>query len=83
MTTVHLDQDIDLDLDEPATVYETTGWNHLVHAASVAILIPALIAVYAEFTKNAALLNAALAGTGLLFALAVFALVMEYRADHR
>ncbi|MBM0279653.1 hypothetical protein [Micromonospora tarensis] len=83
MTTVPLDQDIDLDLDEPVTVYVTTGWNHLVHGASAAILIPALIAVYAEFTGQPALRNTALVGAALLFAIAVFALGMEYRADHR
>ncbi|WP_346536927.1 hypothetical protein [Micromonospora sp. DPT] len=83
MTTTHPDHDIDLALDEADTVYETTGWNRLVNAASTSILIPALVAVYAEFADRAALLNAALAAAGLLFVLAVFALVMEYRADHR
>ena len=80
-----LDTDIDLDLDDrqPELVYETTGWNHLVHGSVTALIVPSLVAVFAELTNRDGMLHAALTVAVLLFALAAGALVMEYRADHR
>lgn len=81
----HLDTDIDLALDdrEPELVYETNVWGRLFQRAAIAVILPALVAVFADMTDRQTLLTGAFVAFWALFALAVFGLVMEYRADSR
>lgn len=78
--------EIDIDLardDEPELVYEVNVWGRLFQRASIAVILPALVAVFAEFTDRPALLVGSYIVFWAVFAVAGFGLVMEYRADHR
>lgn len=79
MGTDTVTDNTDTDTD-PEPQPANDGWGLLVNANSLALIAPALIAVYAEFTGRDVLLRVSLTVAGLLFAVAVFALVMEHRA---
>ena len=79
-----LDTDIDLPLDdrEPELVYEPNVWGRLFQRAAIAVIVPALVAVFADMTDRQTLLSGSFVAFWALFGLAVFGLVMEYRADN-
>lgn len=79
----HTDTDIDLALDDEAELDVANAWGQLFKRAGFAYFPVTVIAVLADLTGRDTIVNACMAAAVLLTAVAVFALVMEYRADHR
>ncbi|MCZ7376562.1 hypothetical protein [Micromonospora sp. WMMC250] len=85
MTTVPLDQDIDLDLDDPQpeTVYEVNRWRWLFNGALPALLLPTFAVAWADLAGQREYIPGSVLAFVAIACIAAFALAMEYRADHR
>ncbi|MFI6266175.1 hypothetical protein [Micromonospora sp. NPDC051006] len=81
----HTDSEIDLALDdrEPELVYEASVWTRLFNAALLSLLLPTFGAMWADVTGRRGLLVGSCFAFCALVAVVVFALVMQYREDHR
>lgn len=81
----YADTDIDLALDdrEPVLIYEVNRWRWLFNAALPSLLLPTFAVAWADLTGRDELIPAFVVAFVALVGVVVFALVMEYRADHR
>ncbi|MEU7771210.1 hypothetical protein AB0C44_07780 [Micromonospora taraxaci] len=79
------DADIDVALDDPQpqTVFEVNRWRWLFNAALPALLLPTFTVAWADLTNQKEYIPGSVVVFVALVCIAVYALVMEYRADHR
>ncbi|MEU1810923.1 hypothetical protein [Micromonospora aurantiaca (nom. illeg.)] len=78
------DTDIDLALDDSQeTVYEVNRWRWLFNATLPALLVPTFTVAWADLADQKQYIPSCVLAFIALVSLGVFALVMEYRADHR
>lgn len=80
----YADTDIDLALDdEPETSCSACRWRWLFNAALPALLLPTLAVAWADLTDQQQYIPRFVLAFIALTCVGAFALVMDYRADHR